>query len=48
MRAILPLGMVAVTMWIGGNVLLSGIQIVKHHADSLAVTMCQVSDTPCQ
>lgn len=48
MRAILPLSAIAVTMWIGGNVLLSGIQIVKHHADSLAVTMCEVSATPCR
>ena len=48
MRAILPLTFAALCLWIGGNALSAGLQITKAHADRLAVTMCQVSETDCR
>jgi hypothetical protein len=48
MRAILPLTFAAVAFWIGGNALSAGLQITKAHADRLAVTMCEVSETECR
>lgn len=47
-RLIFPLTMTAITLWVGGNVLAAGLQITKAHADRLAVTMCEVSETECR
>ena len=47
-RLILPLGALALTLWVGGNALSAGLQITKAHADRLAVTMCEVSETECR
>ena len=47
-RLILPLTMLGITLWVGGNALSAGLQITKAHADRLAVTMCEVSETPCR
>ena len=47
-RLILPLTMLGITLWVGGNALSAGLQITKAHADRLAVTMCEVSETECR
>ena len=47
-RLIFPLGTLALALWIGGNALSAGLQITKAHADRLAVTMCEVSQTECR
>lgn len=47
-RLILPLTMTAITLWVGGAALSAGLQITKAHADRLAVTMCEVSQTECR
>ena len=47
-RLILPLSALALTLWVGGNALSAGLQITKAHADRLAVTMCEVSETDCR
>jgi hypothetical protein len=47
-RLIFPLSAIALTLWVGGNALSAGLQITKAHADRLAVTMCEVSETPCR
>lgn len=43
MRSILPLGFLAISLWVGGNVLSAGAQITKANADRLAVAMCEVT-----
>jgi hypothetical protein len=43
MRSILPLGFLAISLWVGGNVLSAGAQITKANADRLAVAMCEMS-----
>jgi len=47
-RLILPLSTLALALWVGGNCLAAGLQITKAHADRLAVTMCEVSQTECR
>jgi hypothetical protein len=47
-RLILPLGTLALALWVGGNALSAGLQITKAYSDRLAVTMCEVSATPCR
>ena len=48
MRSLFPLAFCALALWVGGNALSAGLQITKAHADRLAVTMCQVSETDCR
>ena len=43
MRSILPLGFLAISLWVGGSVLSAGAQITKANADRLAVAMCEVT-----
>jgi hypothetical protein len=42
-RLILPLTMMGICLWVGGNALSAGLQITKANADRLAVAMCEVS-----
>jgi len=47
-RLILPLTLLTLTLWVGGRALSAGLQVTKAYSDRLAVTICEVTETPCR